>query len=177
MLVNIYIFFCLCSDCFLDCVKTYHEVFSNGPWIPSFKSWIYRLPVLQAYVEEEERREVEEKKRNEMQAISRWYQLLCSIITRQRLNNRYGESSLAQTSTDIQRNSRLCAHAGVCDGDGQSRVCQQEGTHSAKLDSSSAALSEDHEHVFLTENQSFDDESLVLIKRCHCGFSVQVEEL
>ncbi|KAG6659951.1 hypothetical protein CIPAW_03G071800 [Carya illinoinensis] len=155
--------------------------FRNGRSHPIFDGIVvcaeFKDAILEAYVEEEERREVEEKKRNEMQAISRWYQLLCSIITRQRLNNRYGESSLAQTSTDIQRNSRLCAHAGVCDGDGQSRVCQQEGTHSAKLDSSSAALSEDHEHVFLTENQSFDDESLVLIKRCHCGFSVQVEEL
>ncbi|KAF5480011.1 hypothetical protein F2P56_000787 [Juglans regia] len=155
--------------------------FRNGRSHPIFDGIVvcaeFKDAILEAYVEEEERREAEEKKRNEMQAISRWYQLLCSIITRQRLNNRYGDSSLAQTSTDIQRNSRLCAQAGGCDGDRQSLVCQQEGTHRAKLDASSAALSEDHEHVFLTENQSFDDDSLVLIKRCHCGFSVQVEEL
>ncbi|XP_041003378.1 DNA repair protein RAD4 isoform X2 [Juglans microcarpa x Juglans regia] len=155
--------------------------FRNGRSHPIFDGIVvcaeFKDAILEAYVEEEERREAEEKKRNEMQAISRWYQLLCSIITRQRLNNRYGDSSLAQTSTDIQRNSRLCAPAGGCDGDRQSLVRQQEGTHRAKLDASSTALSEDHEHVFLTENQSFDDESLVLIKRCHCGFSVQVEEL
>jgi xeroderma pigmentosum group C-complementing protein len=121
--------------------------------------------LLQAYAEEEERREAEEKKRNEAQAISRWYQLLCSIITRQRLNNRYGDSLSSQTSTNNQPiNKKLKAPVGV----------HHEGKQSY---APSASLPEDHEHVFLTEDQSFDEENLVLTKRCHCGFSVQVKEL
>lgn len=138
-------------------------------------SWV---SFLQAYAEEEERREAEEKKRNETQATCRWYQLLCSIITRQRLNDRYGDGLSSQTSTDIQdMNNKSNASVGGCHEDKQSLVCQQEEMHEAKLDAPSAALPEAHKHVFLTEDQSFDEESLVLIKRCHCGFSVQVEEL
>jgi xeroderma pigmentosum group C-complementing protein len=134
--------------------------------------------LLQAYAEEEERREAEEKKRNEAQAISRWYQLLCSIITRQRLNNRYGDSLSSQTSTNNQPiNKKLKAPVGVHHEGKQSLVCQQEDIHHAKSYAPSAGLPEDHEHVFLTEDQSFDEENLVLTKRCHCGFSVQVEEL
>ncbi len=134
--------------------------------------------LLQAYAEEEERREAEEKKRNEAQAISRWYQLLCSIITRQRLNNRYGDSLSSQTSTNNQPiNKKLKAPVGVHHEGKQSLVCQQEDIHHAKSYAPSASLPEDHEHVFLTEDQSFDEENLVLTKRCHCGFSVQVKEL
>ncbi|KAE8673163.1 DNA repair protein complementing XP-C cells-like protein isoform X2 [Hibiscus syriacus] len=51
----------------------------------------------------EERRAAEEKKRNEAQAISRCYQLLSSIITRQKLNSYYGNSSSSQSSfRDVQ---------------------------------------------------------------------------
>lgn len=140
---------------------------------------IYWVSFLQAYAEEEERREAEEKKRNETQATCRWYQLLCSIVTRQRLNNRYGDSLSSQTSTDIHdMNNKLNASVGGCQEDKQSIVCQQqEDIHQAKVDAPSAALPEEHKHVFLTEDQIFDEESLVMIKRCHCGFSVQVEEL
>ena len=41
----------------------------------------------------------------------------------------------------------------------------------------SGALEVNHEHVFLTENQSFDAENSVRTKRCQCGFAIQVEEL
>lgn len=152
-------------------------------WLTNFIGEAFYLifvgSVLQAYSEEEERREAEEKKRSEAQAIARWYQLLCSIITRQRLNNRYGDSLSSQTSTGTNTqhiNNELNAPVGGGDEGKQSHVCQKEGINNAKLDSQ-ASLPEDHEHVFLTEDQTFDEDSLVLTKRCHCGFSVQVEEL
>ncbi|GMY24860.1 DNA repair protein RAD4 [Fagus crenata] len=156
--------------------------FRNGHSHPVFDGIVvcaeFKDAIVEAYAEEEERREAEEKKRNEAQAISRWYQLLCSIITRQRLNNRYGDSLSSQTSTNNEPiNKKLKAPVGVHHEGKQSLVCQQEDIHHAKSYAPSAGLPEDHEHVFLTEDQSFDEENLVLTKRCHCGFSVQVEEL
>ncbi|KAB1211312.1 hypothetical protein CJ030_MR6G021498 [Morella rubra] len=74
-------------------------------------------------------------------------------------------------------NTKLNAQVVGCHEDEQPLVCPQEDKHRAKLDVQSAAQPEEHEHVFLPEDQSFDEKSLVLIKRCHCGFSVQVEEL
>ncbi|KAK4602389.1 hypothetical protein RGQ29_011440 [Quercus rubra] len=154
--------------------------FRNGHSHPVFDGIVvcaeFKDAILEAYSEEEERREAEEKRRSEAQAISRWYQLLCSIITRQRLNSRYGDSLSSQTSTGTNTqhiNNKLNAPVGGGDEGKQSHVCD---INHAKLDAQ-ASLPEDHEHVFLTEDQTFDEESLVLTKRCHCGFSVQVEEL
>ncbi|KAL8047029.1 hypothetical protein ABFX02_08G211900 [Erythranthe guttata] len=69
--------------------------FKNGQSFPLFEGIVvcteFKDAVLQAYLEEEERRENEEKRKNEAQALSKWYQLLSSIITRQRLNNAYGD--------------------------------------------------------------------------------------
>ncbi|KAL9160688.1 hypothetical protein ABFS82_08G217000 [Erythranthe guttata] len=69
--------------------------FKNGQSFPVFEGIVvcteFKDAVLQAYLEEEERRESEEKRKNEAQALSKWYQLLSSIITRQRLNNAYGD--------------------------------------------------------------------------------------
>jgi hypothetical protein len=33
----------------------------------------------------------------------------------------------------------------------------------------------EHQHVFLVEDQTFDEETSVPTKRCACGFSIQVE--
>lgn len=45
----------------------------------------------------------------------------------------------------------------------------------------SAVLAEpegDHKHVYVIVDQfSDEDDGLVLVKRCHCGFSIQVEDL
>lgn len=45
------------------------------------------------------------------------------------------------------------------------------------IDTSLVAQTGDHEHEFLKEDESFDEESSLRTKRCRCGFSVQVEEL
>ncbi|XP_057972101.1 DNA repair protein RAD4 isoform X2 [Malania oleifera] len=156
--------------------------FRNGRSIPVFEGIVvcaeFKDAILEAYMEEEERREAEEKKRNETQAISRWYQLLSSIVTRQRLNNSYGSGLLSQATVDYQKtNSESCARFGGSSDDRESR--QQGYTMEGKLQAPLTKLTEDqdHEHVFLTEDQSSDAQILVRTKRCHCGFSVQVEEL
>uniref|UniRef100_A0A2N9FRM3 Reverse transcriptase domain-containing protein n=1 Tax=Fagus sylvatica TaxID=28930 RepID=A0A2N9FRM3_FAGSY len=125
--------------------------FRNGHSHPVFDGIVvcaeFKDAIVEAYAEEEERREAEERKRNEAQAISRWYQLLCSIITRQRLNNRYGDSLSSQTSTNNQPiNKKLKAPVGVHHEGKQSLVCQQEDIHHAKSYAPSAGLPEDHEH-------------------------------
>ncbi|KAK9271667.1 hypothetical protein L1049_002030 [Liquidambar formosana] len=156
--------------------------FRNGRSFPVFDGIVvcaeFKDAVLEAYAEEEDRREAEEKKRNEMQAIRNWYQLLSSIVTRQRLNNCYGDGFLSRTSRDTHKmNDEFHAHGGGIGGDGQSLESQQGYIQETKSDALPTVPTEDHEHVFLTEDQSFDEESSVRTKRCQCGFSVQVEEL
>ncbi|CAB4273760.1 unnamed protein product [Prunus armeniaca] len=112
-----------------------------------------------------------------MQAISRWYQLLSSIVTRQRLENLYGDSSSSVASVSTKSvNSKLDVQVDGSPNDEQSLACQQD-VHENRPAGPSAAMPENHEHVFLTENQSFDEDNLVVTRRCHCGFTVQVEEL
>ncbi|XP_009334424.2 DNA repair protein RAD4 [Pyrus x bretschneideri] len=155
--------------------------YKNGQSFPVFDGIVvcseFKDAILEAYAEEEERRDAAEKKRNEGQAISRWYQLLCSIVTRQRLNNRYGDSPSSVASVDTNKvNSNIDVQVDDCQNDKQSLACQQNVPEKRTADPS-ASMPEDHEHVFLTENQSFDEGNLVLTKRCQCGFSVQVEQL
>ncbi|XP_038721413.1 DNA repair protein RAD4-like [Tripterygium wilfordii] len=155
--------------------------FRNGSSIPVFDGIVvcaeFKDAILEAFAEEEERREVEEKKRNEALAISRWYQLLSSVVTRQRLNNRYGESSSSHMPSNVQ-NVNMESNSPVGgQHDAQSLGCQNEGRHKRKPSDPSMAVVEDHEHTFWMEDQSFDDSNSVRIKRCNCGFSVQVEEL
>ncbi|KAL5537945.1 hypothetical protein UlMin_045126, partial [Ulmus minor] len=156
--------------------------FRNGQSYPVFDGIVvcteFKDAILEAYGEEQERREAEEKKRNEMQAISRWYQLLSSIVTRQRLKNRYGENkpSLFSIGDQAMKNN-LDVQVSGSKEDKQSVGFQHGERHENKFNTPSFEPQEDHEHVFLTENQSFDEENLLLTKRCYCGFSIQVEEL
>ncbi|XP_055961422.1 DNA repair protein RAD4 isoform X2 [Mercurialis annua] len=156
--------------------------FRNGRSVPVFEGIVvcteFKDAILEAYDEEIEIREAEERKRNEAQAISRWYQLLSSIITRQRLNKCYGNSPpLEEMSSSIQgRNTKPEVHADN-EPKRQSPGHHKNGRHEPVSDFPSVALTGDHEHVYLAEDQSFDEESSVTTKRCHCGFSIQVEEL
>lgn len=157
--------------------------FRNGKSYPLYEGLVvcaeFKDAVLEAYAEEEERREAEEEKKNELQAISRWYQLLSSIVTRQRLNNRYGEGASVQTSSETGKtNRKLNENIGGSGSDGQYIECSKQGyVRDTELDTVLAENAEDHQHVFLTEDQSFDEESSVRTKRCRCGFSVEVEEM
>lgn len=49
--------------------------------------------------------------------------------------------------------------------------------NTSNVNASSSSQAEEHEHVFLKEYESFNEETSLLTKRCRCGFSVQVEEL
>ncbi|KAK0598443.1 hypothetical protein LWI29_034755 [Acer saccharum] len=154
--------------------------FRNGRSTPVFDGIVvcaeFKDIILEAYAEEEERRQAEEKKRKEAQAISRWYQLLSSIVTRQKLNNCYGEGSSSQMSTTGIQHTRKdklnVPVGGIQESPEFSNIDTQYAKHYAPV-----AESEDHEHVYLVEDMSYDQENSVRTKRCHCGFSIQVEEL
>ncbi|KAK7321486.1 hypothetical protein VNO77_32186 [Canavalia gladiata] len=70
--------------------------------------------LLEAYAEEDERRWAEEKRRDEAQALTQWYQLLSSIVTRQRLNNRYNKSLSSEKPTSVQCTNVNEPNATVC---------------------------------------------------------------
>ncbi|XP_062107517.1 DNA repair protein RAD4 [Humulus lupulus] len=156
--------------------------FRNGQSYPVFDGIVvcaeFRDVMLEAYREEQGRKEAEEKKRNEREAISHWYQLLSSIVTRKRIKDRYGKSLSSQASIDIQTTSNISnVHVSANQDVNHSVRCQQGDVDMKMSDTPSIDLPKEHQHVFLTEDQCFDEENLVLIKRCHCGFSIEVEEL
>lgn len=133
----------------------------------------------QAFAEEDERRKAEEKKRDEAQALRRWYQLLSSIVTRQRLNNRYNNNSNSEVANAAHDMNDNVSNATVCGSNDQNQtpVNHQMDNRDTNLDEPVNISVKDHEHVFLKECESFDEETFLLTKRCRCGFSVQVEEL
>jgi xeroderma pigmentosum group C-complementing protein len=150
---------------------------------PSRKS-VYNLlysSLTQAFAEEAERQKAEEKKRDEAQALRRWYQLLSSIVTRQRLNNRYNNNLTSEVTNDVRCINENVSSATVCDSNDKNQTPRQHQMEKCDtdLDSSLSIPVKDHhhEHVFLKEYESFDKETSLLTKRCQCGFSVQVEEL
>lgn len=134
--------------------------------------------VCQAYAEEEERREAEEKRRNEAQALSRWYQLLSSIIMRQRLNMLYGDGGASSQSVDeIPKQSDKCSKPATATQKREaSPIHQPVMSPEEKHDVSPPIPTEDHEHEFTVEEQASSDGPMQ-IKRCRCGFSLQFEEL
>ena len=127
-----------------------------------------------------EKRDAEERRRNESQAISRWYQLLSSIVTRQRLKNRYGDGSASQSVAHTP-NSNVEAGAHVSndkDAAKQTSKSQPRDLHVGKEKARQPEITDEHEHVFVMDDQSTgDEESSTRIKRCHCGFYIEVEVL
>lgn len=155
--------------------------FRNGRSIPVFDGIVvcaeFKDTILEVYADEEERRQAEEKRGIEAHAVSRWYQLLSSIVIRQRLNNSYGNGLLSDTSNGIKKvNNRSSWQVEGRGNDRQFLECQQGYVEDTNLDPPSMVFREDHEHVFIAE-EGFDEENLVRTKRCGCGFSIQVEEL
>ncbi|XP_059307344.1 DNA repair protein RAD4 [Lycium ferocissimum] len=157
--------------------------FRNGRSLPVYEGLVvcteFKDAILEAYAEEEARRDAKERKRTEAEALSRWYQLLASLITRQRLHNCYvdgaSSQSVANTAKSNDKSSSLLA--GDIENTRTAPEYQQEKCEIAKSNSPPIVLAENHEHVFLVEDQTVDDESSTRTKRCHCGFSVQYEEL
>nr|XP_043635200.1 DNA repair protein RAD4 [Erigeron canadensis] len=157
--------------------------FRSGRSFPLYNGIVvcteFRDTILEAYAEEEERRGAEERRKNEAQALSRWYQLLSSIVTRQRLNNRYAEGVSSNPLNEIQKtDDKFHNHTSTITGMIiQKPISQQVNEDASQPDTVAQSIEEDHEHVFMTNDQSFDVGSSVRTKWCHCGFSIEVEEL
>ncbi|KAF5960405.1 hypothetical protein HYC85_001614 [Camellia sinensis] len=120
--------------------------FRNGRSLPVFEGIVvcaeFKDAILEAYAEEEERREAEEKKRSEAQAILRWYQLLSSILVHRLV---------------------VVRMTGILLDSLEQNVLDRE------LDvKSMVPTEEEHEHAFLTDDQAFDEESFTRTKRCRC---------
>lgn len=154
--------------------------FRNGRSVPLYDGIVvcteFKDTILEAYAEEEERRGAEERRRNEAQAISRWYQLLSSIVTRQRLNNRYAEG----VSNDAENTNCMFYHhhKSTNSEDIPKPISQQANEDNpSQPDAMPQLFEEEHEHVFLTHDPSPDNDCSTRTKRCHCGFSIEVEEL
>lgn len=143
--------------------------YRSGRCLPVFDGIVvcteFRSAILEAYAEEEEQRRAVEKKQEEAQALSRWYQLLCSIVTRQRLKDSYKTPSHGIGNEGLPENDNV--HRSTL----SSRSSEREPS------SSKLQTDHDHDHEFPKEDQSFDEETFVRTKRCPCGFSIQVEEL
>ncbi|WOG84454.1 hypothetical protein DCAR_0103637 [Daucus carota subsp. sativus] len=158
--------------------------FRNGRSVPVYEGIVvcteFKDSILEVYAKEVEKRDAEERRRNESQAISRWYQLLSSIVTRQRLKNRYGDGSASQSVAHTP-NSNVEAGARVSndkDAAKQTSKSQPRDLHVGKEKARQPEITDEHEHVFVMDDQSTgDEESSTRIKRCHCGFYIEVEVL
>uniref|UniRef100_A0A1J3J9U5 DNA repair protein complementing XP-C cells-like protein n=1 Tax=Noccaea caerulescens TaxID=107243 RepID=A0A1J3J9U5_NOCCA len=147
--------------------------YRSGRATPVFEGIVvcteFKDTILEAYAEEQEKREDEERRRNEAQAASRWYQLLLSILTRERLKNQY-----ADNSKDVETRSLVAKTETVFKAENVKSPKKQGGV---KRGRKSRSEGESHEHVFLDEQETCDEETSVKTKRCKCGFSVQVEQM
>ncbi|XP_062191832.1 DNA repair protein RAD4 isoform X2 [Phragmites australis] len=152
--------------------------YRSGRCLPIFDGIVvcteFKSTILEAYAEEEEQRQAEERKQEEAQALSRWYQLLCSIVTRQRLNDSYKTPSqgLAREGSPKNANTQKNALSSQ-----RSETETRTGKPQTDQVPNPCLYAPGHEHEFPEEDQIFDEETFVRTKRCPCGFSMQVEEL
>lgn len=152
--------------------------YRSGRCLPVFEGIVvcaeFKNTILEAYAEEEEQRQADERKQEEAHALSRWYQLLCSIVTRQRLKDSYKAPSSARGPEGPSKNDNHQKST-------RDSRCSETKTCPSRLQvdrpSNPPFPAHDHEHEFPEEDQSFDEETFVRTKRCPCGFSIQVEEL
>ncbi|KAH6760089.1 hypothetical protein C2S51_017038 [Perilla frutescens var. frutescens] len=133
--------------------------FRNGRSVPLFEGIVvcaeFKDAILAAYVEEEERRGAEEKRKTEAQALSRWYQLLSSIITRQRLNTLYGDGAILQSTDEIPKPSDECSKSATISQKRKASLSpgRQQVKSTEKHDVSPSMPTKDHEHEFIMEEQ------------------------
>ncbi|KAG7555506.1 Rad4 beta-hairpin domain 3 [Arabidopsis suecica] len=152
--------------------------YRSGGATPIFEGIVvcteFKDTILEAYAEEQEKREEEERRRNEAQAASRWYQLLSSILTRERLKSRYANNSTDVETKSLEVNSDTVVKAKNLKAPEKQRVAKRGDKSRVRK---SRNEDESHEHVFLDEQETFDEETSVKTKRCKCGFSVEVEQM
>ncbi|KAL2925955.1 DNA repair protein RAD4 [Bienertia sinuspersici] len=136
----------------------------------------FREVILEAYEEEERRREEEERKKEERQALSRWYQLLSSMVIRERLNNAYVNNIGTETAAEPLKSANKSSCAATVN-ENECCVSHRDNVFGTTISDSHRTNMQNHEHVFLTDDESFDEDSMTRTKRCECGVSIQVEEL
>nr|CAB3483004.1 unnamed protein product [Digitaria exilis] len=145
--------------------------YRSGRCLPVFDGIVvcteFKHAILEAYAEEEEQRRAAERKQDEAQALSRWYQLLCSIVTTQRLKDSYKTPSNELGHERPPRNDNVQKNT----------LSSQRSEREPNPSKLQADHDHDHVHEYPEEDQSFDEETFVRTKRCPCGFSIQVEEL
>ncbi|KAL9241453.1 hypothetical protein vseg_015565 [Gypsophila vaccaria] len=154
--------------------------FRNGRSVPVYEGLVvckeFRAAILEVYTEEERRREEEEKKRDERQALSRWYQLLSSMVTRQRLNDKYMNTMEFETVSNDLKVGDKSSRKETSNAD-EHKTPIQEKTSGTTFHDAHRIDTHNHEHVFLTDDESFDDDSMTRAKKCRCGLSIEVEEM
>ncbi|KAF0899284.1 hypothetical protein E2562_015933 [Oryza meyeriana var. granulata] len=115
----------------------------------------FKNTILEAYAEEEEQRQAEKRKQEEAQALIRWYQLLCSVVTRQRLKDSYkapsSERSPEGPSQEVSQQKSTDSRSS------ETKTISSRLQADRPLDS--PFLAHDHEHEFPKEDQSFDEET------------------
>lgn len=157
--------------------------FRNGRSIPTYEGIVvcseFKDVILEAYVEDQERREAEENRRNEGQALRRWYLLLSSIITRQRLQNCYGGGDSTRNLINTSKASDDVVHTPVDRSEDVGKLAKhkEDKNQDDEPKAPSYVYTEDHEHEFFLVEKASDEEGSTRTKRCHCGFSVEVELL
>lgn len=98
------------------------------------------------------------------------------MVTRQRLRNSYeGSSSFQSQLPSTKQPPRTVIPQKTITGDECGRFQEEEKKRVVNHHTSSSYDS--HEHVFLLEDQSYDEESSIRIKKCPCGFSIEMEEM
>ncbi|CAH8283050.1 unnamed protein product [Eruca vesicaria subsp. sativa] len=143
--------------------------YKSGRATPVFEGIVvcteFKDTILEAYAEEQEMREEEERRRNEAQAASRWYQLLSSILTRERLKNRYANNSeddvVKTRSVETKPETVIRAEnvktpkkqGGVKRGRSGGRKNRSEDENHEHGDE------KEHEHVFLDDQETFDEKT------------------
>ncbi|MCO5601952.1 hypothetical protein L7F22_056078 [Adiantum nelumboides] len=124
----------------------------------------YETVLLEAYAEEEHRRNIEAKKRKESLAVAKWFQLLKSIATRQRLEATY--KLFQNDSQRIPANSSVLPQTlSLSESNVANHLNTNYKNHTA------------HEHFFPEQNESYDEQSGICTKVCACGFTLKVEEM
>ncbi|KAG8047367.1 hypothetical protein GUJ93_ZPchr0008g13288 [Zizania palustris] len=152
--------------------------YRSGRCLPVFDGIVvcseFKNTILEAYAEEEEQRQANERRKDEAQALARWYQLICSIVTRQRLKDTYkapsSEHGPKEPSKEVTKQKSTDDSLSLETKARFSRLQADRPLYSR-------FLVHDHEHEFPKEDQTFDEETFVRTKRCPCGFSIQVEEM
>eukprot|EP00250_Pteridium_aquilinum_P013717 c21528_g1_i1 orf=98-3352(+) len=143
----------------------------NRRSVPVFEGIIvcqeHEMILLEAYAEEEYRRNVEAEKKRESLAVARWCQLLRSITTRQRLQATY---QIPQEAPPI------CGSSAIDDEQAQT-ISLSENQKANHKDDDKKNQHIAHEHMFPEENQSYDERTGIRTKICPCGFTLTVEEM